>query len=93
MVFHGLRATRIPSERRRRDLHLLGKKRFDRLLELCERNAGVAKQGKLKGKPDAIGIPAAFRPEILVCTGQGDASRHGVGIKRNSEERMALLVG
>ena len=50
----------------RRDLQRLGRslnKRFDRLPELCERNAGVAKQGKLKGKPDAIGIAPCRRDQ------------------------------
>jgi hypothetical protein len=55
--------------------------RIDRLLQLCERNAGVAKQGELNGKSDAIGIPAACCHENLISTGQGEVSRHAVGIE------------
>jgi hypothetical protein len=33
-------------------------KRFNRLLQLRERDAGIAKQSELNGKADAIGIPA-----------------------------------
>lgn len=72
MIRHGLRAVRVPNERRCRNFQSSCKpfnKQIDRLLQLRERNSGVTKQGKLNGKADAIGIPAALRHEVLVGPG------------------------
>jgi len=68
-------------------------KRLDRLLQLSERHAGVAKQRQLNGKANAIGIPAAGRHQILIGPGQGEATRHAVWINRDAEECVALIVG
>jgi hypothetical protein len=68
-------------------------KRIDGLLQLRERNAGVTKQGELNSKSDAIRIPAACCHENLVGTGQGEVSRHAVGIERDTKESLTLLVG
>jgi hypothetical protein len=95
MIRHGLRAVRVPNERRCRNFQSGGKplnKQIDRLIQLGERNAGVTKQRELDGKADAIGIPAAFRHKVLVGSGQGKMSCHAVGIERDAKKRLALIV-
>ncbi len=96
MVRHGLRTVCILGKRCCWNFQLLCKplnKRFDRLLQLCKRDAGVAKQSELNGKANAIGIPATACHEVLVGSRQSEVSRHAVGIERDAEESLALLVG
>ncbi len=69
MIRHGLWTMRIFSEWCRRNLQLFCKppnKRFDRLLQLCERYAGVAKQRELNGKANTIGVPPPACHEVLI---------------------------
>ena len=96
MIRHGLWPTRIPGERRSRNFKLLCQplnQRLDGLLQLRKSNTGMTKQSELNGKADPIGIPAAGRHEVPIGTGQGEAPRHVVGIKRDAEESLPLLVG
>src|SRR5271168_2155014 len=87
---------RIFSEWRRRNRQLFCKplnKRSDRLLQLCERYSGVAKQRELNGKANAIGIPTTDCHEVLIGARQSEASCHTVGIERDAQESLAFLVG
>jgi hypothetical protein len=96
MVRHGLRAVRVPNERRCRNFRSGCKplnKQIDRLFQLGECNAGVTKQRELDGEADAIGIPAAFRHKVLVGPRQSKTSCHAVGIERDAKKRLALIVG
>src|SRR5208282_3774320 len=96
VIRHCLRAARVPGEWRRRDFQLLGQplnKRLDRLLQLSECHAGVAKQSELNGKANAIGIAAADRHQVLIGPGQGEAKRHAVLIDWDADECVALIVG
>jgi hypothetical protein len=61
--------TRIADERRGWNFKLLGQplnEWFYGLLQLRESNPGMAKQSKLNGKADTIGIPAACRHEVPI---------------------------
>jgi hypothetical protein len=87
---------RIFIERHRWNLHLFCKppnKRFDRLLQLCERYTGVAKQRELDGKANAIGIPTTACHDVLIGPRQSEASCHAVGIERDAKKSLAFLVG
>jgi hypothetical protein len=91
-----LRATRIPSEWPSRDFELPRQPlnhRLGGLLQLRQANAGMAKQRELNGEADPIGVSAASRHQLLVGARQGEASRHAVGVKRDAEKSLPLLVG
>jgi hypothetical protein len=96
MIRHCLRALRISRKRRSWYLELLGQpldEGLDRLLQLRERNAGIAQECELNGEADSVGIPAAFSHQVQVSPRKGKASRHTVWVKRYPEESLALLVG
>ena len=96
VVGHGLRAAGVFSEGGCRDFELArhpGHEGVGRLVEIGERRAGMAQQGELHGAAEAVGIAAAFRHEVPVGPGQGEQPRQGVGVGRNAQERLALLIG
>lgn len=96
VIRHRLRATCVVGKRCGRDLELLGQplnKRLDGLLQVRQRDPGMAKQSELQSKADPIGIPATFRHKVLIRARQGEASRHAVGIERKAKQSPPFLVG
>jgi hypothetical protein len=70
MIRHGLWTVRVSGERRHRYSKLLCQppnKRLDGLLQVRERNAGMAKQSELNGKANTIGISASCRHQVLTA--------------------------
>jgi len=80
----------------RRDVELArhpGDKRLDWLVEIGERRARMAQQGKLHGIAETVGVAAAVGHQVQVRTGQGEPPCQGVGVGRDAQQRPALLVG
>lgn len=95
MVRLGLWATRILGERRSRDFEMArepSNQRLDGLFQLRQGNAGMTKQSELDGEANPIGIPAAFRHQLLIGARQGEASRHAVSVKRDAKKNVPFLV-
>jgi hypothetical protein len=68
-------------------------KDVDRLLHLRQAYAGMAQQGQLHGKAQAIGGAAAAHHEVLIGSGKDVMLRQGVRITRHAKEQLAFFVG
>ena len=53
----------------------------------------MAQQGKLDGAAETIGVAAPLGHQASVQPGQGEQPRERVGVGRDAQERLALLVG
>ncbi len=96
MVRHGLRAAGVLGEGGGRDIEVAGHpghERVRRLVEIGERRAGMAQQGELDGAAEPVGVAAALGHEVSIEPGQGEQPRERVGVGRDAQERLALLVG
>jgi hypothetical protein len=67
--------------------------RFNRLLQLCQSDAGMAKQSELNRKADPIRIPAACRHQVPVSLGRGKAPCHAVRIARDAKKSLSFFIG
>ena len=63
------------------------------MVEVGERRARMAQQGELQGAAKLVRITTAFCHEAPVGSGQGKQACQGVGVGRDAQERLALLVG
>lgn len=96
MVRHGLRPAGVLGEGGGRNVQLRRQppdKGIDRLFHLRQAHAGMAQQGQLYGKAQAIGGAAAAHHEVLIGSGKGVVPRQGVRITRHAKEQLALFVG
>jgi len=96
MVRHGLRPVGVIGEGGGRNIQLRRQpldKGVDRLLHLRQAYAGMAQQGQLHGKAQAIGGAAAAHHEVLIGSGKDVTPRQGVRITRHAKEQLAFFVG
>ena len=96
VVRHGLRPAGILGESGCRHVELARHPSHEgvgRLVEVGEGRARMAQQGKLHRAAEAVGITAALGHKVPVGPGQGEQPRQGVGIRRDAQKRLALLVG